>query len=91
MRIRDLIQNQHKVGRAKLVKPFWFQRLRFDKDALMNSVRAGELVDIFRLDKLCVEGQGGEVRQFEPLCSVARHQHTADLALFVVERGAHCV
>ena len=67
------------------------QRLCLDQHALMHGVRAGDLVDVPGFDQFGLEGQCGEIGDFQTLGRVARHQHFFDPAPRIVECCAHRV
>ena len=88
VRVGYLIEHQDQAcvaKRAERLRPQW---LCFDKRTLVDRLAAGDFVDVLRVDNRCGEGQGANVRNAEPFQRVARHQHTANLPLGIVEGRA---
>ena len=91
VRVGHLVEHHDQPVSPSAASALGLQRPRLDQHALMHRVAAGDLVDVARLDDFGLEGQGGEVGDVEPLQRVAGHQHAADFAARIVERGAHRV
>ena len=89
VRIGHLVEHQHQRAVAQARRGAWAQRPASSSTPWWMASRPVTLSMSCGATSLGLEGQSGEIGDLEPLQRIARHQQLADLALGIVECGAH--